>query len=117
MTSPYGNGANPPVIPPQGQPPATTSTKAIAALVCGILSLMGCTFFTGIPAIIIGRMEMRNVDQGLSPASNRNLAKIGYILGIVGTVLSCLVGLLWLLVFGGMAIFGFHNAGQINSTF
>jgi len=117
MTSPFGNGTHPPVIPPQAPPPATTSPKAIAALVCGILSLMGCSFFTGIPAIIIGKMEMRSIDQGLSPESNRNLAKIGFILGIVGTAVSCLIGLLWLLVFGGLAMFGLQNAGQINGTF
>jgi len=117
MTSPFGNGANPPPLPPQAPPPPTTSGKAIAALVCGILSLMGCSFFTGIPAIIIGKMEMRNIDQGLSPESNRNLAKIGLILGIVGTAISCLFVLLWLLVFGGMAMLGFQNAHHINGTF
>ena len=78
---------------------------------------MGCMFFTGIPAIIIGKMEMRNIDQGLSPESNRNLAKIGYILGIVGTAITCLGGLLWILVFGGLAMFGFHNATQVHGTF
>jgi len=79
--------------------PHPQSRRSIAALICGILSLTGYTFLTGIPAIILGRMELKAIDQGLSAESNRNMAKIGYILGILGTVIPCLFGIFLALFF------------------
>jgi Domain of unknown function (DUF4190) len=87
-----------PVVPTpnQGQPASagqaanTSSPKAITALILGILSVLCMGFVTGIPAIIIGSMELKEIKAGKSPASGENITKIGYILGIVGTVLSCL---------------------------
>ncbi|MBI2338845.1 MAG: DUF4190 domain-containing protein [Deltaproteobacteria bacterium] len=70
--------------------PGQTSTKSIIALVCGILSLTCCGFISGIPAIFIGRAELQGIDAGQIPASNRTLAKVGLVLGIIGTILSCL---------------------------
>jgi hypothetical protein len=58
------------------------SSAAIAALVLGILGLLCCGLL-GIPAIIIGKQEMNNIDQGLAPVGGRGLAQVGYILGIV----------------------------------
>lgn len=66
------------------------STRSIIALVLGILSLTCCGFFTGIPAIFLGRSELRLIDEQKIAESNRMIAKIGMILGIVGTVLSVL---------------------------
>ena len=37
----------------------------------------------GIPAIIVGKQEMNNIDQGLAPVEGRGLAQAGFILGIV----------------------------------
>jgi hypothetical protein len=75
---------------------------AIAALITGILSLVCCGFFTGIPAIIIGRQEMRAIKERRSNPEGYTLAQVGFILGIVGTVLTCLGALIYiaLLVFG-----------------
>ncbi len=92
------NSLNPPIPPspttsgPAGTPAAAPSnTRAIVALILGILSMpCFCGFLTGIPAIILGHLEMKAINEGKSPESNRNLAKIGYILGIVGTALTCL---------------------------
>lgn len=85
--------------PPNGSPPPPgASGKAIAALVMGILSLICCGFFAGIPAIIVGRSEMTAIREGRSPIAGESVAKVGYILGIIGTIFSCLVALGYLLV-------------------
>jgi small-conductance mechanosensitive channel len=72
------------------------NTKAIVTLVLGILSIICCGFLAGIPAIFLGRAELKAIDEGRSPEQNRNLAKIGYILGIVGTILSILATLAYI---------------------
>ncbi len=88
MTPP--NQTSPVAPPPPPMAGQSSSGKAVAALILGILSLVCFGFLAGIPAIILGRMELKAIDQGLSPESNRTLAKVGYILGIVGTILTCL---------------------------
>lgn len=87
------------------QPPTANtnaSTRALVTLIFGILSLVCCGFFMGIPAIFLGKSEIALIDQGKSPASGRNLAKIGLILGIIGTCLS----LLMILFYAAMLILG-----------
>ncbi len=83
-------------------PPPGPAGKAIAALILGILSLICCGFFTGIPAIIIGKQEMNAIKEGLSKKEGFTLAQVGFILGIVGTALSCLGALIYivLIIFG-----------------
>lgn len=80
---PYGA----PVAQPQNGPGTT-------ALVLGILSLVCCGIFTGIVAIIMGRKGMALADQGL--ATNRGIAQAGFVLGIVGSVLSVLGAIFWI---------------------
>lgn len=81
------------------QPPSQTSTKSVIALVCGILSLTCCGFLSGIPAIFLGKSEIQAIAEGQVPESNRNIAKIGMILGIIGTCLSCLGALVYAILF------------------
>jgi hypothetical protein len=69
------------------------STRAILALIFGILSLLCAGFLSGIPAIILGKMEMNAIKAGLAPKAGEGTAKVGFILGIIGTALSCLVTL------------------------
>lgn len=82
----------------------SASGRSIAAMVLSILGIVGCGFFTSIPAIILGKMEMTAIAAGQSPKAGETLAKIGFYLGIAGTVISCLLGLIWAgLVFIGAA--------------
>lgn len=87
--------------PPQ-EPTQTASTRATAALILGILSLICMGFLAGIPAIILGSMELKAIKAGLAPAAGEGMAKVGYILGIVGTILTCLamVALISLMALG-----------------
>lgn len=91
--------------------PATSpdNTKSIISLVLGVLSLVCCGFFSGIPAIFVARSELKAVNEGRSHESNRTLSKIGLILGIIGTVLSLLGFLIYAVIFLGAFIFGATN--------
>lgn len=86
-----------PIVPKPGP-----SGKAITTLILGILSLICCGFFTGIPAIIIGKQEMNAIKEGKSNQEGYTLAQIGFILGIVGTALSCL----GFIIYGLIAVLG-----------
>lgn len=85
--------------PPAGPTVPGASGKAITALILGIVSLVCCGFLTGIPAIIVGKSEMNAIQEGRSPAAGESVAKIGYILGIIGTILTCLATLAYAVLF------------------
>jgi uncharacterized protein DUF4190 len=70
----------------------STNGKAIGALVAGILSILCFGLLAGIPAIILGNMARKEIDQG--QGGGRGMATAGFILGIIGTVL----GSLWLIL-------------------
>jgi hypothetical protein len=87
--------SDPPPPPPQyGAPqppyagPPPNHPRAVLTLVLGILSIPCCGLLTGIPAIILGRTALREIDAAPGQYSGRGLANAGYICGIVGTVLS-----------------------------
>jgi magnesium-transporting ATPase (P-type) len=71
-----------------------SSGRAIATLVLGILSIMCAGFLTGVPAIIIGNMEMKDIRAGKSGRQNEGITKVGFILGIIGTALTCIMTLI-----------------------
>ncbi|MDP4824533.1 MAG: DUF4190 domain-containing protein [Candidatus Nanopelagicales bacterium] len=61
----------------------------IAALVLGILGLIGCLpLVGGILGIVFGRMGMAKSDQGL--ATNGGMAKAGFVIGVIALVLGVL---------------------------
>jgi hypothetical protein len=82
----------------QPAPPAS-SPKAVIALVLGIMSVFCCGPFTGVPAAILGKMEMDAIKQGRSPESNLGMAKAGFWIGIIGTALFIL-GIVLAIFFG-----------------
>jgi hypothetical protein len=88
----------------QGPPPNHGS--AVTSLVLGILS---CGFITGIPAMVMGRRVIREVRASNGTLGGEGLAQAGFWTGLVGTVLTCLSGLL---VVGVFAL-----GGTLSSTF
>jgi len=72
-----------------GAPPANHK-RAVLILVLGILSIPCCGLFTGIPAIIMGRRALGEIDGSGGTVGGRSLVLAGYICGIVGTALSVL---------------------------
>ena len=95
----------PPASPVLWQPPPTNG-HATASLVLGMVSLMGCSFLTGIPAIIFGRMAKREIAESGGRQGGADLATIGLVLGVVATILGALAALGVLLVyFFGVIVF------------
>jgi len=85
---------NIPEAQPAEQPPRPAqegaSGRAVAALVLGILSVFCMGILAGIPAIILGTIELKAIKAGQAPRAGESAAKAGYILGIIGTALTCL---------------------------
>jgi len=79
--SPYGAPA------PQG-----TNTKAIWALVLGILGVLCCSPL-GIVALILGRSAQTEIAQ--TGQGGQGMAKAGFILGIVGIVFMVIAAILF----------------------
>jgi hypothetical protein len=87
-----------PIAPPPSPMPPAAGGRAVAALVLGILSLLCMGFLTGIPAIILGHMELAAIKAGKAAAAGESAAKVGYILGIIGTAFTCLTMLLFVIL-------------------
>jgi len=88
----------PPPPPPSygGAPygaPAQDHKQATLILVFGILSIVCCGLFLGIPAIIMGKKALGEIDASGGAIGGRGKVKAGYICGIIGTVLS-VIGLI-----------------------
>jgi hypothetical protein len=71
-------------------------------LVLGILGLILCGFFTGIPAWIMGNRDLKDMDAGVMDASGRDFTKAGRICGLISVPLSVisvfiLAAVLWAL--------------------
>ena len=108
-----------PVEPSQPtQQSSTGSTRALVTLILGVLSLVCGGFVMGIPAIIPGHMELKAIKAGEAPKEGEGVAKVGYILGIVGTVLTCLVmlGIFLLMMLGISLGAGEAISGAVNSS-
>ena len=65
--------------------PSGTSGKAIASLVLGICSFVAC-IFSGIPAILLGILGLRDIDDPRKNVGGRGMAIAGIVLGAI----SCL---------------------------
>jgi len=70
-----------------------TSGKAIASLVLGIVSIVGCIMY-GIPSLICGplaiifsRLARRQINQGEAGGASASMATAGMICGIIGLVM------------------------------
>lgn len=85
---------DPGMTPPEQQPlqqniqcPSTSpGGYAIAAFVLGIVSFFTCGPCIGIPALIIGLVELQRIRQRTSPVEGKPFALTGAILGGVNTV-------------------------------
>jgi hypothetical protein len=70
--------------PPYGGAPVGTNKKAIWSLVLGILGLICCGFFTGIPALILGRQAKAEI--ATTGQQGGGMATAGVVLGIIAIV-------------------------------
>ncbi len=83
-------------------PSQSAGSKAIISLILGILSIFMLGFLAGIPAMILAKHEEDEIRQGRSPVAGEMLAKLGFWLGLIGTVLSGLTVLfiIFIIFFG-----------------
>ena len=65
---------------------APNADSAVTSLTLGILSLVLCGPFTGIPAMVLGRRAIRQIDSSGGRVKGRGLATAGFVTGLVGTV-------------------------------
>lgn len=101
--SPYQQqaGATPypaaPGYPAQyGGQPFPKNDLGVWALVLGIVSIVMCGFFAGIPAIIVGNKSRQAVRNG--EADNDGMALAGIITGWIGTAISILVIVFYVII-------------------
>lgn len=84
---------------PTGAP--AQSQKGLFSLILAIVALICCGPFAGIPAAILGWMELDAIKNGRSPADNKWMAVVGLwggiastLLHIIGYVLYVMLGML-----------------------
>ncbi len=65
----------------------TTNGKAIAALVCGIVTFVVCQPFTAIAAVILAPQAKREIEAEPDRYDGEGLAKAGQIIGWIGLAL------------------------------
>jgi prepilin-type processing-associated H-X9-DG protein len=63
-----------------------SSGKAIASLVLGIVSFCGCSCLTGLPAILLGILSLRDIGRAAGLLTGKPMAFIGIVLGSLGTL-------------------------------
>ena len=87
----------PPITPPLAPPPVydaraySPSGLSIAAFVLGLLSFVGCGPCFGLPALVVGLMELQNIKNNISSREGRAFALTGAILGGISIALLILV--------------------------
>jgi hypothetical protein len=96
---PYAYG----VTPPPNHP------RAVPSLVLGILSLVLCGLFTGIPAMVMGRRAIREIRASGGTLGGEGMAEGGFWTGLVGTAWAAVAASIVFLVF----VFG----GALNAAF
>lgn len=106
-------GATPPPSTPQwpttGQPQTPTYGGAVAAqqqnqkamwsMILGILGLVCCGLFAGIPAWILGNQAKQEIAASGGTQSGAGMAQAGFIMGIISVVLSVVGIVIYGLVF------------------
>jgi hypothetical protein len=88
--------------PSSGYPPygvsVPTSGLAVASMICGLVGIFTCTFFSGIPAVICGHMALNQIANSPLPMAGREMAITGLISGYLAVV-PIISGLAFLVIF------------------
>lgn len=106
------------VSQPETQTPKTqASGRSMATLIFGILSLVCAGFVTGIPAIILGLMELKAIRNGEAPKEGESISKVGLALGIAGTLLTFLALLAFIAIIAlGISLGASGALNQVTSV-
>lgn len=90
-----GGSSYPP--PPPGAPGGSSETnkKAMWSMILGILSIVCCGLFAGIPAIILARIGKNEIAASGGRQTGGGMATAGLVLGIISIALSILSAILF----------------------
>jgi hypothetical protein len=90
MTGGYGYSVGAPLGAPDTRYPGVQykHRRAAPALACGVLSVLLFGVLTGVPAILMGRTAVREIDASDGQLAGRGQAITGIVLGLIGCVLS-----------------------------
>src|SRR5215510_6731101 len=83
----------------QTYPQQGASGRAIPSLILSIISIFMCASLTSVPGMILGKMEMNAIRQGQAPPAGEGVAKAGFYIGLVMTILWGLVVLGYIFLF------------------
>lgn len=72
-------------------PPVRNDSRAITALVLGVMSVTCLGVFAGIPAIVLGAMSRKEIDRSQGALAGRGMAAAGIVTGLFGTGISLIV--------------------------
>jgi len=104
----------PPPPPPPGADqggfyqPAKTNQKAVWSMILGILGLVCCGLFAGIPALILGNIAKNEIASSGGAQTGDGMAKAGVILGIIAIAISVLS--IILLALGAFTLDSFNTS-------
>lgn len=76
------------------------SGRAIGSAVLAVVSLLCCGIFAGIPAILLGWLELTAIKEGRSSSKGLLFAQIGFWGGIAASIITTLIQLVFLLLGG-----------------
>lgn len=80
-------------------------------LVLGILSLVLCGIFTGIPAWVMGNSDLKEMDAGTMDPSGRSLTTAGKICGMINCILT-VVGIIVVILLFSLGVLGAAASGR-----
>ena len=90
----------------ESAPGAMEPHRGILILILGILSLVLCWFFTGIPAWIMGKSDLAKIEAGQMNPEGKGLTMEGMICGIICCVMTLIsfgIIILFMILGGGIA--------------
>ncbi len=74
------------------------SNRAMLAAGLAVAGLFCCGIFTGIPAAILGWLEISAIKEGKAPQSGMMMAQVGLWLGIIGSIINTIINFLVLIM-------------------
>jgi uncharacterized membrane protein YjgN (DUF898 family) len=77
--------------------PTKTSGMAIASIILGLLAVVPCSIFTGLPAVIFGALSLGAIGQSHGRLKGKGLAVTGIVAGGVSVLLLPFIGMALLL--------------------
>jgi uncharacterized protein DUF4190/zinc ribbon protein len=90
----YSGGQAYPMHPKE----AGASGRAVISMILSVISPFTCWLFLSVPGLILGKMEMNAIRDGQAPKAGETFAKIGFYVGLVVTMLSLVIPVIWLIL-------------------